>query len=156
MSLATEFRPKSLELWRSYSREGIPGLFGLEFNEGKWNLGFVTIPGHIFLLVTLTKDDMQSDHRYADHFETRESFIWQSQNKTKQNSKHGQLLQNHQQNGDTIHLFVRKTKKIGSRAAPFIYCGPVQFSSWRGEQPITVTWKLGEPLPQSVAERFGR
>ncbi len=41
------------ELWRRYSREEIPGLFGLKFNPGKWNLGFVSIPGHLFLLVTL-------------------------------------------------------------------------------------------------------
>ncbi|MFW6075935.1 MAG: DEAD/DEAH box helicase family protein, partial [Chloroflexota bacterium] len=31
----------SRELWRTYSREQIPELFGLEFNTGLWNQGFI-------------------------------------------------------------------------------------------------------------------
>ena len=104
---------------------------------------------------TLEKDDMQADHRYIDHFESRDTFVWQSQNQTKQDSKHGRMLKNHQETGDTVHLFVRKTKKRGGRAAPFIYCGPVDFESWEGEQPTTVTWRLGESVPRRLESRFG-
>ncbi|MFZ0427787.1 MAG: DUF3427 domain-containing protein, partial [Acidobacteriota bacterium] len=155
MMPAREQRDRQLELWKAYSREEIPGFFGLEFNQGKWNSGFITIPGHIFLLVTLEKDNMQADHRYTDHFESRDTFIWQSQNQTKQDSKHGRMLKNHRQTGDTVHLFVRKTKKRGNRAAPFVYCGPVDFESWEGEQPTTVMWRLGESVPQRLESRFG-
>ena len=153
MAQAREERERKLELWKAYSREEIPGIFGLEFNQGKWNSGFVTIPGHVFLLVTLEKDDMQADHHYTDHFESQDTFVWQSQNQTKQGSKNGRMLKNHRQTGDTVHLFVRKTKKRGGRAAPFIYRGPVDFESWEGEQPITVTWRLTESVPESIAER---
>ena len=45
----------TLQLWRRYSREQIPGLFGFPFSDAIWNAGFVVRPGHIFLLVTLDK-----------------------------------------------------------------------------------------------------
>lgn len=83
MTPAREQRERQLELWKAYSREEIPGFFGLEFNQGKWNQGFITIPGNIFLLVTLNKDDIQADHRYTEHFESGDTFVWQSQNQTK-------------------------------------------------------------------------
>ena len=48
-------RSGELQLWRSYSREEIPPLFGFEFSTAIWNAGFVKRPGHMFLLVTLDK-----------------------------------------------------------------------------------------------------
>ena len=48
-------RRGELQLWRAYSREEIPPLFGLEFSTAIWNVGFVRKPGHIFLLATLDK-----------------------------------------------------------------------------------------------------
>ena len=48
-------RRDRLQLWRSYSREEIPKLFGFPFSTAIWNAGFVKRPGHIFLLATLDK-----------------------------------------------------------------------------------------------------
>jgi hypothetical protein len=135
------------QLWKAYMREQIPGLFNFEFSTGSWNQGFITKPGHIFLLVTLEKADMAEDHRYQDNFESSDIFAWQSQNRTTRSSGHGQLIKNHNDEKVTVYLFVRKTKKLGQRAAPFIYCGEVDFVSWEGEQPISVTWRLRNPLP---------
>jgi Domain of unknown function (DUF3427) len=82
---------------------------------------FVVNPPHIFLLVTLTKDDMNPDHRYSDHFLSDLEFNWQSQNRTTQNSKHGQMLRDHRTMGIHIHLLVRPTKKlVRSRRRLFI------------------------------------
>jgi len=36
---------------------------------------------------------------------------------------------------------------MGSKAQPFIYCGPLTFERWEGEKPITVWWKLGTAVP---------
>ncbi len=144
------FPARRLELWKSYSREEIPALFGEEFNPGKWNSGFVTVGYDVFLLVSLEKGDMIEDHRYSDHFERSDTFIWQSQRRTRQDSKHGRLLSTHRESGHSVHLFVRKTRKLGTRGAPFIYCGDVNFDSWEGEQPITVTWRLNEPVPDRL------
>jgi hypothetical protein len=50
----------------------------------------------------------------------------------------------------TVHLFVRRSKKVASRSVPFTYCGLVEFKSWKGEQPITVQWHLPEPVPERL------
>jgi superfamily II DNA or RNA helicase/HKD family nuclease len=135
--------------WERYLRETIPPAFGLTFNPANWNSGFVTSPQHLFLLVTLTKDDMNPDHQYSDHFLSDHEFNWQSQNRTTQKSKHGQIIHDHGARGIHVHLFVRPTKKTGQKPTPFTYCGEVDFVSWEGNSPITVRWRLKEPVPPS-------
>ena len=123
---------------------------GLTFNPGAWNVGFVVSPPHIFLLVTLTKEDMNPEHQYSDHFLSDLEFNWQSQNRTTQESKHGQILHDHRARGFHVHLFVRPTKKTGQKPTPFTYCGEVDFVSWEGNSPITVHWRLREGIQQSL------
>jgi hypothetical protein len=139
-----------LKLWERYSREAIPPAYGLQFNPATWNVGFVVSPPHMFLLVTLTKGDMNPDHQYSDHFLSGQEFNWQSQNRTSQKSKHGQMLHGHRAMGMHVHLFVRPTKKTGQRPTPFTYCGEVDFVSWEGDSPITVRWQLKEQVPSSL------
>jgi superfamily II DNA or RNA helicase/HKD family nuclease len=139
-----------LKLWERYSREAIPAAFDLTFDQATWNAGFVPKPPHLFLLVTLEKDGMMNEHRYTDHFITDVEFSWQSQNRTTQTSKHGQMIRNHKEMGLHVHLLVRRTKKTGSKPTPFTYCGEVDFQSWNGDQPITVTWRLREPMPLTL------
>ena len=67
-----------LEIWSTYSRDKIPGCFGLEFNTGSWNQGFVDKGENIFLLVTLEKEDLSSEFNYKDHFLSSDLFQWQS------------------------------------------------------------------------------
>jgi hypothetical protein len=143
------------ELFRRYSREQIPRLFGEEFNPAVWNVGFVPVPStgspkHLCLLATLHKGGMAQEFQYGDHFLTPDIFQWQSQNRTRQNSQHGSLIRDHVALGVTVHLFVRQEKKRGAMAAPFVYCGPVTFSDWSGDSPITVRWKLEPPLPDRI------
>jgi Domain of unknown function (DUF3427) len=138
------------KVWERYSREKIPPEFGLVFNQATWNVGFVVSRPHIFLLVTLTKDDMEADYQYADHFISDQEFNWQSQNRTRQNSQHGQMIKNHNAMGMHVHLLVRPTKRTGSAPTPFIYCGEVDFVSWEGDTPITVHWRLRERVPPSL------
>jgi len=143
-----------VQLWKTYSREQIPGLFGLSFSAMRWNQGFIPTPKHVFLLVTLDKSDMAAAHQYQDHFESPEKFQWQSQNRTTQSSKHGQLIKNHGAQNVAVHLFVRKKARTANRAAPFVYCGELEFLDWHGERPISVTWRLLEPLPEKVWQQL--
>lgn len=136
--------------WERYLREAIPPAFGLTFNPANWNAGFVVSPKHIFLLVTLTKDDMNPEHQYADHFLSDKEFNWQSQNRTAQKSPNGQKIHDHAAMGIHVHLFVRPTKKTGQKPTPFTYCGEVDFVSWEGNSPITVRWRLKELVPSSL------
>lgn len=138
------------KLWERYPREKIPLAFGLMFSQATWNVGFVVSQYHIFLLVTLTKGDMNPQHHYSDQFLSDREFSWQSQNRTSQKSKHGQMIHNHRAMGIHVHLFVRPTKRTGQLPTPFIYCGEVDFVSWEGNTPITVRWRLREPVPQSL------
>jgi hypothetical protein len=142
----------TVETWRHYMREEIPPLFGLAFNPGAWNQGFIAKEGHLFLLVTLEKGSLNKDHRYEDHFLSADQLQWQSQNKTKQDSKHGQLIHNHREEQVDVHLFVRRHKVLDGKAAPFVYCGGVDFENWEGEQTISVKWKLREPVPDDLRE----
>ncbi|MFV1967931.1 MAG: DUF3427 domain-containing protein [Pirellulaceae bacterium] len=69
----------------------------------------------VSLLVTLEKAGLNKDHRYEDHFLSVDRFQWQSQNKAKQESQHGQLIHNHHTAGVDVHLFVRKCKVLDGR-----------------------------------------
>jgi len=142
------------ELWKRYSREQIPGMYGFTFNTGAWNSGFVRKESHTFLLVTLDKQDANADFQYRDYFENESIFHWQSQNQTTPSSKAGQSIKNHQSQDIDVHLFVRLKKKEGNKAAPFHYCGDVDFVEWHGgeekKEPISVTWRLQNQLPDRL------
>jgi superfamily II DNA or RNA helicase len=138
------------QLWRRYSREQIPPLYGLEFSTGAWNQGFVRKGDHTFLLVTLEKADLAEDFGYQDYFIDPSTFHWQSQNRTTQESAAGESIKEHAKKGISIHLYVRKQKKEANKAAPFLNCGEVDFVSWEGNKPISVTWRLREAVPDGV------
>jgi superfamily II DNA or RNA helicase len=138
---------QGLQVWARYLREAIAPAFGLTFSQAIWNAGFVVQVPEVFLLVTLAKEDMNTEHRYVDHFVSDREFAWQSQNRTTMASKHGQILSNHRAQGKRVHLFVRPTKKTGSKPTPFFYCGEVDFVSWEGDAPISIKWRLREAVP---------
>lgn len=143
------------ELWREYARDEIAAPFGPRFSTGSWNQGFVVQGQDVFLLVTLNKNGVQGQHRYEDHFLDAATFAWQSQGQTRQDSKHGQIISGATP-GYRVHLFVRAGKlRPNGKASPFLYCGRVGFVGWEGEQPISVTWALPEPLPAHWRRAFG-
>ena len=82
-------------LWKAYSREQIPSLFGLEFNASVWQQGFVRRGDKTFLLVTLDKSAAADEHKYKDEFLAPNSFQWQSQNRTTQASNDGKSIKEH-------------------------------------------------------------
>jgi len=146
---------QGLQVWTRYLREAIAPAFDLTFSQAIWNAGFVVQDPEVFLLVTLAKGDMNTEHRYVDHFVSDREFAWQSQNRTTRASKHGQILSNHRMQGKRVHLFVRPTKKTGSRPTLFIYCGEVDFVSWEGDAPISIKWKLREAVPPRLYDLLG-
>ena len=143
-----------LTLWSTYSREKIPGYFNLKFNTGSWNQGFVDKGENIFLLVTLDKGNLAAEHNYKDHFLSGSVFQWQSQNRTTQQSNHGQKIHSHAEKKINLQLFVRVGKLFDGRAAPFYYCGKVDFMDWEGEKPITVRWRLQNEVPGHLRNTF--
>ena len=151
-----ETKAEGPELWREYMRADIPPCWGLEFNNSKWEQGFVRTDKHIFLLVTLDKGGMQAEHKYDDKFISSDRFQWASQNRHTQEGKIGKILKNHQLDGVRVHLFVRKSRLTQrGKAAPFTYCGEVEFVDWEGSKPIIIQWRLKERVPKYLHEAFG-
>jgi SOS-response transcriptional repressor LexA len=148
--------PVDLHLHQSFMRADIPGLFGLEFNKSIWEVGHVCPKNHDdqFILVTLNKQGKAVDHQYHDYFTDGETFHWQSQNMTAPTGGKGQRLINHKANGSKLHLFVRKNKLEAKKAAPFYYCGPMEYVSHEGEKPMSVVTGLDNKLPEYLKLEF--
>ena len=141
------------EIWREYMREEVPILFGESFNTGKWYSGIVMVGQNMILLVTLEKDNLSTGKIYKDYFIDEISFHWNSQVQTSLDSRHGRIMTG-KMPGFTLHLFVRKNKLRGNKAAPFIYCGIVSVNSWNSEKPIELVLKLENPLPSHYQKIF--
>lgn len=144
-------RPFELTPWQSYLRKVVPPLFGQAFSPAIWNQGIVLQEGKLILFVTLDKSVKPDNHQYEDQFINADLFQWQSQNRTTQGSRVGQTIRYHADQNVPVHLFVRRSgRDRKGRGAPFRYCGELEFLDWEGEQPITVWWKLAEPVPDEL------
>ena len=149
-------------LWKSYTRKEVPELFGLEFKGMAWMQHGIILDydsGQGFLFVTLNKEGGETKYAYKDGFRDRGHLQWESQNRTKKSGKHGECIQNHVEKDFTFHLFVRSHRKepgVG-KTMESTYCGPIKFISWgEDEQPITVQWELGQPVPDRWWKRWER
>ena len=138
--------PLEFAIGKLFMREEIPPLFGSEFNPGNWNAGHVVLhEGKVhILLVTINKQGKAEDHRYIDHWIDEHTFHWQSQKQTGPNDRRGRSLIEHEAVGAAIHLFVRETKLKSGKAAPFLYCGPVNHVSHSGSNPMSVVFDVPE------------
>ncbi len=142
--------------YKAYRRSEIAPLFDLPYSERYWGQGFVRQGNYTFLFVTLDKSEHTESFQYKDRFLSAESFQWQSQNRTTQQSEAGKSIQEHRSRGITVHLFVRaRAKNPSGGGALFYYCGPVEFASWEGDKPITAIWKLTVPVPPPLWKEVG-
>jgi superfamily II DNA or RNA helicase/diadenosine tetraphosphate (Ap4A) HIT family hydrolase len=141
---------KGPRLWERYVRAEVPGLFGFEFRGMEAQTGVVERPGLVLLFVTLEKTGQPQAHQYEDQFLTADRFQWQSQNRTTRASAAGQRLARHREENREVHLFVRGAAKVRGRTQPFAYAGPLEFERWEGDKPITVWWRLRNPVPNEA------
>jgi len=145
-----------LQLHQSFMRADIPGLFGLEFNKAIWEAGHVCPKNtnYQILLVTLNKQGKNKNEQYHDYFLDEKTFHWQSQNSTGPTGKRGKGIVEHRATGSQMQLFVRKNKLQDGKAAPFTYCGQVDYQSHTAEKPMNVTWRLQTPLTEHLYSYF--
>ena len=136
-------------LWDSYLRKEVAERFGHDYSRN-WEQGVVRCGDEFFFFVTLEKKNLPVNARFHDEFLSRDLFQWQSQNRTRRNSGTGGNFEHHAERGITIHLFIRKHSKIDGKGAPFVYCGPLEFMNWEGDQPITIRWRLAQAVPDSL------
>ena len=146
---------EGLQLWKEYKRKDIAPLFGADFNTASWNTGIVSVnkAKSLILFITMGKGNMSAGNHYEDSFESPTRFVWQTQNQTKRDGKHGKIISG-KETGWTVHLFLRKSKMRGNKGGPFRYFGPVSFVKWEGDKPITVTSDLSVAVPQNLKSLY--
>ncbi len=146
-----------LQTHAQYRREEVLAAVGFANWERKarGQAGGVTWSGDIgALFVNLHKDEREfsPSTMYRDYPISRDTFHWESPNNTAVDSPMGRRYVEQRNNGCEILLFVRDRPNGAFGAEPFIFLGPVDYVSHRGERPIAITWKLRRPMPMDVFE----
>jgi superfamily II DNA or RNA helicase/HKD family nuclease len=139
-----------LFLHRQYQREEVLVALGLPHLVGT----FPTQTGRYWskelhvevMFVTLDKSEktFSPSTRYEDFALSPSRFHWQSQSTTSEDSPTGQRYVRQSENGVTFLLFVRPTKY-----EPFMFLGPLRYSSHSGSRPMSIYWDLDHPIPAS-------
>ena len=107
------------------------------------------------LFVTLRKSERHysPSTRYRDYALSSRLFHWESQSTTSADSPTGRRYRQQHEDGTNVLLFVRESPTLANGAgAPFTLLGPATFVEARGERPIQITWRLREPMPESLLE----
>ena len=109
--------------------------------------------------VTLNKSDKEysASTMYKDYSINETLFHWESQNKTTPESAVGQRYIHHAELGYQILLFVRENKEdeYGVRE-PYTFLGKAQYVSHEGSKPMSIIWKLEEPIPPRFINKTNR
>jgi hypothetical protein len=102
------------------------------------------------LFVTLDKSEGYHDRiAYHDYAISAELFHWQTQNSAGPDTPAGRRYLHGAEEGWQFHLFVRPKKGDVYRA-----CGPVLLQSAEGDRPMTIVWRLAQPLSAKLFREF--
>lgn len=102
------------------------------------------------LFVTLDKSEgFQESVQYKDYAISPELFHWQTQNRAGPNNNSGRRYTESVTNGWRFQLFVRE-----DREAAYCALGPVSLVSHEGDRPISITWRLEQPLTAELFRKF--
>lgn len=145
-----------LDLYCSYTLDQILVALGRHterkrkhFQEG---VLYLQDKGLDVFFVTLNKSDKDysPSTMYRDYAINEEQFHWQSQSITSVESATGQRYINQQRNGNRVLIFVRDYKKEGQAAVPYTCIGLADYVSHYGSAPLSIVWKMREPMPGFV------
>lgn len=89
---------------------------------------------------------------YRDYAINREPFHWESQSRQAPGQPTVQRYINHAAMGTQVLLFVRERKTYEFGTAPFTFLGPSTYVEHRGERPVAFTWRLPQPMPETLFE----
>ncbi|MFO6462816.1 DUF3427 domain-containing protein [Jannaschia sp. KMU-145] len=144
-------KPKELALWQRYYVSDIAEFLGEEYKQNVWRTGMKALPEKkiMILLANVSTQDLT----YENAFLSPSRLKWFSQNQTRQDSKHGRVINGEE--GHEVHLFIRRGNKVNGKVNPFIYCGKPRFAGWKGEKPIEVQWDLVSPVPRELWAELG-
>ena len=153
-----------LEVYSNYSRNQILAALGFadpnSIREGvkflyEGNSDVVTTPTDVFM-VTLNKSEKEfSDTTlYEDYSIDKHLFHWQSQSTIRPESKTGQRYIHQKEKGNIVLLFVRTAKEDRYRnSMAYTFLGTAQIVSWEGSQPMSIIYRLDQPIPAKYIEK---
>lgn len=136
-----------------YSRDEIVAAFRenpASMRQGTFFVEELSLDIHI-LTLRKSERDFSPTTRYADYFLAPDKLHWESQSTTTAGSPTGQRLIQ----GKGRHLFfVRETRDVDGRVAPFMCLGFGTPISSQSERPIRLVWQLDHSVPDHVYVRF--
>lgn len=147
-----------MEVYGRYTRDQIFSALGFSkpesIKEGvKYlhtkNSDIVTKDTDVFL-VTLNKSEKEFSNTtlYQDYSINKYLFHWQSQRLTSDTSPTGMRYREQNKKGNIVLLFVRQSKKDNyGHSLPYMFLGPVHFVKYEGSQPMTIIYRLENPIP---------
>jgi hypothetical protein len=151
-----------LTLHALYTRDEILAALGFwtrtarkEMREGVLHLPEIKADVFLFTL-NKTEKHFSPTTMYQDYAINEYLFHWQSQSTTSPQSPTGQRYITHEKRGHTILLFGREDRKTGGLSAPFAFLGPARYVSHTGSRPMSITWRLEQPLPAKLLRRMAR
>ena len=147
-----------LSLHARYSRAEIIGALG--FAEGIKSTitqgGILWVPQAqsdvFFIDLHKAERDYSPTTMYRDYAINRDLFHWESQSRQHAGQPTVQRYIDHEARGTRVLLFVRERKRSELGTAAFTFLGPVSYVEHKGERPVAFTWRLPEPMPESLFE----
>src|SRR5262249_27983028 len=126
-----------------------------EMREGVLHLPAIKADVFMFTL-NKTEQHFSPSTMYQDYAINEHLFHWQSQSTTSPDSPTGNRYITHEKLGHTMLLFGREDKKLGDLSAPFYFLGLARYVSHAGSRPMSITWRLEQPLPAKLLRRMVR
>jgi hypothetical protein len=137
-------------LWQPSDRRQAASAIGVRLADAELRSEFALRPDALLLFVTLDLGSPEEPGRPTNRFLSPDELQWRSPAGTTQASELGQAIRHHQERRIAVHLLVRAQKRANARTAPFLYGGTLEFREWRDEKPITVRWRLRDPVPRQL------
>ena len=148
-----------LDCYCSYSRDQILSSLGYyKPTTVRQGVFYVKDKNTDIFFVTLNKSDKDFSPTtlYKDYAVSDRLFHWESQSTTAADSPTGQRYQHHKERGSNVFLFVREQKRDQYGACPFTFLGQAEFVSSEGSYPMSIIWKLKNPIPARFIKELSR
>jgi superfamily II DNA or RNA helicase len=143
-----------LKIHSRYTREQILVAFGFSSFEKKSSNREGSAESKVLnteiLFIDLTKSekDFSPTTMYDDYAISESLFHWQSQNASRPEKGKGLSYIQHRKQSKTILLFVReRNENEYNNTMSYVFIGEGKYVEHYGSKPMSITWKLAEPLP---------
>jgi superfamily II DNA or RNA helicase/HKD family nuclease len=149
----------ALDLYCSYTLDQILVAFGkhTESKKSAFREGVLYIPEKnldvFFVTLNKSEKDYSPSTMYNDYSINDELFHWQSQSRTTDDSPTGQRYIRQRETGSKVLFFVREYKKDLGLTSPFTCLGLADYDSHYGSAPISIRWRLKEPMPGFIVRK---